>query len=88
MTFTDVNGDGRVEATVAYHMFCGGGIDTHTVKVILREGATKLAIRGESTAIYPGQEPFGGESSTIMRCCSPIASPTRSTCTGSGGTCR
>ena len=61
VTFTDLNGDGRVEATVAYHMFCGGGIDTHTVKVILREGATKLAIRGESTMIYPGQEPFGGE---------------------------
>jgi len=61
VTFTDLNGDGRVEATVAYHLFCGGGIDTHTVKVILREGATKLAIRGESTMIYPGQEPFGGE---------------------------
>lgn len=60
VTFTDLNDDGRVEATVAYHMFCGGGIDTHTIKVILREGATKLAIRGESTMIYPGQEPFGG----------------------------
>ena len=60
-TFTDLNGDARVEATVAYHMFCGGGIDTHTIKVILREGATKLAIRGESTMIYPGQDPFGGE---------------------------
>lgn len=59
--FTDLNGDGRVEVTVAYHMFCGGGIDTHTIKVILREGATKLAIRGESTMIYSGQEPFGGE---------------------------
>lgn len=61
VTFTDLNGDGRAEATVAYHLFCGGGIDTHTVKVILREGATKLAIRGESTMIYPGHEPFGGQ---------------------------
>jgi hypothetical protein len=61
VTFTDLNNDGRVETTVAYHMFCGGGIDTHTVKVILREGATKLAIRGESRMLYPGQEPFGGE---------------------------
>lgn len=61
VTFTDLNGDGRVEVSVPYHMFCGGGIDTHTVKVILREGATKLAIRGESTMLYPGQAPFGGE---------------------------
>ena len=61
VTFTDLNGDGRVEATVPYHLFCGGGIDTHTVKVILREGATKLAIRGESTMLYPGQPAFGGE---------------------------
>ena len=51
--------DGRVEVSVPYHMFCGG-VDTHTVKVILREGATKLAIRGESTMLYPGQAPFGG----------------------------
>jgi hypothetical protein len=61
VAFTDLNNDGRVETTVAYHMFCGGGIDAHTVKVILREGATKLAIRGESRMLYPGQEPFGGE---------------------------
>ena len=61
VAFTDLNGDGRVEATVPYQMFCGGGIDTHTVKVILREGATKLAIRGESRMLYLGQEPFGGE---------------------------
>lgn len=59
--FTDLNGDGSVEVTVPYHMFCGGAIEPHTVKVILREGATKLAIRGESRMLYPGQEPFGGE---------------------------
>lgn len=42
-------------------MFCGSGSDTHSVKVVLREGATELAIRGESRMFYPGQEPFGGE---------------------------
>jgi hypothetical protein len=61
VTFTDLNDDGRVEVTVPYHLFCGGGIDTHTVKVILREGAAKLAIRGDSRMFYPGQAPFGGE---------------------------
>lgn len=60
VTFTDLNGDGRIEVTVSYHTFCGGGIDSDTVKVILREGATKLAIRGKSRVQYKGQEPFGG----------------------------
>lgn len=61
VTFTDLNGDGRAEVTVSYHTFCGGGIDSDTVKVILREGATKLAIRGQSRVQYPGEAPFGGE---------------------------
>lgn len=59
--FTDLNGDGRVEVTVPYHLFCGGGIDSQTVKVILREGSTKLAVRGESRVELPGQPAFGGE---------------------------
>lgn len=61
LAFTDVNGDGRTEVSVPYYLFCGGGIDPRTVKVILREGPTKLAVRGESRVTYPGQKPFGGE---------------------------
>lgn len=51
VSFSDVNKDGRVEVAVPYRLFCGGGMDSHTLKLILREGATKLAIRGEE--LYP-----------------------------------
>lgn len=61
VTITDVNGDGKVEVTLPYTMFCGGGVDSATVKVVLREGPLKLAIRGQSQVVFPGQPPFGGE---------------------------
>ncbi|WP_229212129.1 M949_RS01915 family surface polysaccharide biosynthesis protein [Duganella sp. HH105] len=61
VSVTDLNGDGKAEVTIPYKLFCGGGIDFYTIKVILREGTTKLAIRGNSIVKLPGQEPFGGE---------------------------
>lgn len=61
--FTDLNRDGRAEVTVPYRLFCGGSVAPSTVKVILREGVSKLAIRGESLVRVrqPGVEAFGGE---------------------------
>lgn len=60
LTFTDIDRDGRVEVTVPYRMFCGGGIEPATIKLVLRQGAAKLAIRGEAKVRIPG-ETFGGE---------------------------
>ena len=61
VSVTDLNGDGKAEVTIPYKLSCGGGVDSYMVKVILREGPNKLAIRGESLVKLPGQEPFGGE---------------------------
>lgn len=61
VSVTDLNGDGKAEVTIPYKLLCGGGIDSYTIKVILREGGNKLAIRGNSLVKIPGQEPFGGE---------------------------
>lgn len=61
VSVTDINGDGKAEVTIPYKLYCGGGIDSHTVKVILREGPLKLAIRGKSVVKLPGQPAFGGD---------------------------
>lgn len=58
--FSDIDRDGRIEVTVPYRMFCGGGIEPATIKLILRQGSLKFAIRGEAQVRVPSGA-FGGE---------------------------
>jgi hypothetical protein len=60
VTVTDLNHDGIAEVTVPYKMFCGGGVDSDIIKVILRQGSEKYAVRGESLVRLRGQDSFGG----------------------------
>lgn len=61
VVFTDLDKNGIAEVTLPYRMVCGGGIEPATVKVILRQGSNKLAIRGESLIRLPGGASFGGD---------------------------
>lgn len=61
VTITDLDNNGLAEVTVAYKMFCGGGIDDDDLKVIMRQGDQKFAMRGKTRAVMPSGETSGGE---------------------------
>ena len=61
ISVTDVNNDGFAEVSVPYNLFCGGGVDPKTIKIIMRTKSEKYALRGESKIVIPGQDSFGGD---------------------------
>ena len=61
VTVTDLDSNGTAEITVPYKLFCGGGIDPATLKIILRQGDHKFAVRGTTRIEVSGDAPFGGE---------------------------
>ncbi|NHZ87778.1 hypothetical protein F2P45_01835 [Massilia sp. CCM 8733] len=63
ITVTDLDKNGIAEVTVPYKMSCGGGIDANTLKVILRQGAQKLALRGTTLRNAKMDAHYGGEMS-------------------------
>lgn len=60
LSVTDLDRNGVAEVTVPYMTFCGGGVDPGVLKIILRQGGTKLALRGENEIPIPGYASDGG----------------------------
>jgi hypothetical protein len=63
ISIVDLNRDGRKEVVVPYRLFCGGGVDPKTIKVIMKGRGLKFAIRGESKLVFSNGEHIGGEMS-------------------------
>ncbi len=61
ITVTDLDKNGIAEVTVPYKLSCGGGIDANTLKVILRQGVQKLALRGTTLRNTKMEAHYGGE---------------------------
>lgn len=57
---TDLDKDGISEVSFMYRTFCTGGIDPHSLKLIMYAGKKKLAIRGETLVRLPQQPAYGG----------------------------
>lgn len=49
-----------MEVTVPYKTFCGGGVEPKTIKIIVRSGPAKFALRGESKMVLPDGSSMGG----------------------------
>jgi hypothetical protein len=61
VSITDFNKDGRKEVTVPYRLFCGGGADPKTIKIITKSRSEKFALRGASRWVFSEGQAYGGE---------------------------
>lgn len=64
VSITDLNADGVPEVAVPYRISCGGGVDPASIKIIVREGERKYALRGESRIVMSGQSAAKGTGGT------------------------
>lgn len=63
ISVTDINKDGIAENTFLYRMACKGDVSPDDMKLIMHEGETKYAIRGQMLLIMGGEK-YGGEMKT------------------------
>ncbi len=64
VTITDLDGNGYNEIWMVYRLACRGDISPSAMKIIMYEGTTKYAMRGESLVYFPdgdgGMQGSGG----------------------------
>jgi hypothetical protein len=60
LTVTDIDGDGIAEVTFAYTQSCSGDVSPKTMKLLMYEGTTKYAVRGETRVDTGGGHMVGG----------------------------
>ncbi|HSI04992.1 MAG: M949_RS01915 family surface polysaccharide biosynthesis protein [Myxococcota bacterium] len=60
LAVTDLDDDGVAEVTFAYELTCTSDVSPRTLKVLMYEGATKYAMRGETVVDTGAGEKVGG----------------------------
>ena len=58
---TDLDDDGEAEISFLYRLSCRSDVSPHTAKLLLYEGATKYALRGQSKERVGEKEFVGGD---------------------------
>lgn len=60
VTITDLDKDGIAESSFIYRMSCKGDVSPDDMKLIMHEGETKYAIRGQMRLTVAGEGSYGG----------------------------
>lgn len=61
LTITDLNNNGIAESSFLYRMSCKGDVSPDDMKLLMHEGETKYAIRGQMKLTIKGEGTYGGE---------------------------
>lgn len=60
-TITDIDNNGIAEISIPYVLICRGGLDPGSMKIIMYEGTSKYAIRGETALSFDQGVSYGGD---------------------------
>jgi len=61
LIITDLNNNGIAESSFLYRMSCKGDVSPDDMKLLMHEGETKYAIRGQMKLTIKGEGTYGGE---------------------------